>query len=263
MKSTACLRLLSVALLFSMFFCRTNAVAAAPGQSAQARLEAFVAKQNASASADNKLGQMSWKLEPHALVWTTYINNNDLESVIASVSANDSPDLFKRILTGILSRNRDMKDLRDILVDTDTPFEIVWILSDKKLQTTLSVPELENLVFNIPASRLQGIVEVARAQCPKEVEPGLTMTDCKLDDKFLTYSYSTEKDNIELLRGEGSEIRIATLRDFLTNAVIAGMLKLTSDEGVDIKYHYYEAASPANFVDFIIAPRTRDVYLAE
>ena len=32
------------------------------------------------------------------------------------------------------------------------------------------------------------------------------------------------------------------------------MLKLTSDEGVDIKYHYYEAASPANFVDFIIAP---------
>lgn len=44
---------------------------------------------------------------------------------------------------------------------------------------------------------------------------------------------------------------------------MTGMLKLTSDEGVDIKYHYYEAASPANFVDFIIAPRTRDVYLAE
>ena len=44
---------------------------------------------------------------------------------------------------------------------------------------------------------------------------------------------------------------------------MTGMLKLTSNEGVDIKYHYYEAASPANFVDFIIAPRTRDVYLAE
>ena len=35
---------------------------------------------------------------------------------------------------------------------------------------------------------------------------------------------------------------------------MTGMLKLTSDEGVDIKYHYYESASPANFVDFIIAP---------
>lgn len=191
----------------------------------------------------------------------TYDLNEEHTNIASLARANEQQ---KQFMANFLKRDGNEQKFLEQMVKADANLKCVYRGSESRDSVILfmSAAELRDIAAadvdeDNDLRQLESMVAISNAQCPHQLDEGLTMSSAAMEGDYIVFSFSYDPEFYEFHELDSTEFHKLTseaLREELTSPTGRSQLKLMKDRGIGAKYVYTSTDTSIAPVEVVLEP---------